>query len=258
MNNLHTIFTGKRFIHLDSTSSTNLYALDLLTKTNPIDGTVILADNQTKGKGQMGNNWYSEQGKSLTLSIIYKTNFLKAMEQAYLNFALSIGIIEAIGRFVTNKADLKLKWPNDLFYKNTKFGGILIENSIRGALLEHTVIGIGINVEKMDFPAEINATFVNQFSDSKVSIELLTKAICEEVEKSYLKLRQGSVSFASIKSLYESFLWGKGKESGFLLNDESPIIATIIGVDTYGRLLLNIDGEEKCFDNKALTFTIND
>ncbi len=252
MNIKHTIFTGKRFIHLKSTPSTNQYAFEVIAKTNPIDGTVIFADNQYQGKGQPGNIWYSEEGKSLTFSIVYKTGFLEAVQQAYLNFAVSLGILQAMRRFAKEGKDLTLKWPNDLFYKNRKFGGILIENTLKGMYLENSVVGIGINIGSLSFPEGIKATFAEHFCDKKVTPLILCEAICEEVEIKFLKLKQGLVTFSQLKLDYENNLWGKGKQVKFSLKDGSIIEAVIIGVDEYGRLKLNINGIEKCFDNKEL------
>jgi BirA family transcriptional regulator, biotin operon repressor / biotin---[acetyl-CoA-carboxylase] ligase len=252
MNIKHTIFTGKRFIHLQSTPSTNQYAFEVIAKTNPIDGTVIFADNQYQGKGQPGNSWYSEEGKSLTFSIVYKTGFLEAVQQAYLNFAISLGILQAMRRFAKEEKDLTLKWPNDLFYKNRKFGGILIENTLKGMYLENSVVGIGINIGSLSFPEGIKVTFAEHFCDKKVTPLILCEAICEEVEIKFLKLKQGLSTFSQLKLDYENNLWGKGKQVKFSLKDGSIIEAVIMGVDEFGRLKLNIDGKERCFDNKEL------
>lgn len=256
MNIKHTIFTGKRFIYLESTPSTNEYAHELITKTNPIDGTVIFADEQTKGKGQSGNSWHSEKGKSLTFSILFKTGFLKAVEQAYINFAVSLGILKALKEISGMEEDLYIKWPNDLYYKNQKLGGILIENTIKGQNLEYSVVGIGINVGKMHFPEGIKAISLEDFSTQAVRVENVCEAICEGVEHYFLKLRKGRHEFNVLKEEYESQLLGKGKERSYELKDGSHFVAVIEGVDLYGRLLLNIKGETKAFDNKEVVFLI--
>lgn len=256
MNIKHTIFTGKRFIRLDSIPSTNVYASEYLTKTNPIDGTVIFADEQTKGKGQPGNSWHSEKGKSLTFSIIFKTGFLKAVEQAYINFAVSLGILKGLQKITGMEEGLNIKWPNDLFYKNQKLGGILIENTIKGLNLEYSVAGIGINVGKMRFPESIKAISLDDFSEKSISVESVCEAICEGVEHYFLKLRKGKQEFNALKAEYESKLLGKGKERSFELKDVSKVKGVIEGVDVYGRLLLNIEGETRAFDNKEVVFLI--
>ena len=130
----NTFFTGKFLLHLPSVDSTNNYAKNYIAKSSPIDGTVILADEQFAGRGQSGNIWLSEAGKNLTFSIIYQTSFLLATEQFYLNMAISLGISAALASILLPDSDLsvKIKWPNDIYVQNKKIAGILIENTISG------------------------------------------------------------------------------------------------------------------------------
>ena len=118
---------GKKLIVLDSVDSTNNYLSKFVNETIVLNGTVILAHNQTKGRGQRGNVWESEDGKNLTFSMYLKTDFL-ALDQ---NFILSITICNSIHELISNYTKKALiKWPNDLFVEGKKICGILIENSI--------------------------------------------------------------------------------------------------------------------------------
>ncbi|HPH88516.1 MAG TPA: biotin--[acetyl-CoA-carboxylase] ligase, partial [Chitinophagales bacterium] len=150
-------------MHLPSVDSTNTYAKSLIAKSSPIDGTVILADEQFAGRGQSGNVWQSEAGKNLTFSIIYQTSFLLATEQFYLNMAVSLGIWSMVNSKLSieknkeltihdSRFTTKIKWPNDIYVNNQKIAGILIENTISGMHLKHSVIGVGLNVNQEQFP----------------------------------------------------------------------------------------------------------
>ena len=142
MNN--SFFTGKFLIHLPSVGSTNDYAKSYMAITSPIDGTVILADEQLAGRGQSGNSWISQSNENLTFSLIYHTSFLNATEQFYLNMAVCLGIWSMVNRH--EEKDITIKWPNDIYVKDKKIAGILIENTISGMQLKYSVIGIGLNV----------------------------------------------------------------------------------------------------------------
>ncbi len=145
------ISIGETLIHLTSVDSTNLYAAQLIRKEIQ-DGTVILADYQTQGKGQGGNQWLSEAGDNLLFSVILKPAFLKADKQYYISMAIANALTDFISTLCDNVA---IKWPNDLLVNHKKIAGVLIENTIMGEYLRTTIAGIGINVNQEKFPAEL-------------------------------------------------------------------------------------------------------
>jgi BirA family biotin operon repressor/biotin-[acetyl-CoA-carboxylase] ligase len=157
---------GNNLIELDITDSTNEYSKKLIKKGPVEEGTVILADFQTKGKGQKDGYWESEKGKNLTFSIILYPNFLDIQKQFYLSMSISIGIVEFLSHLSVKS---KIKWPNDICINNKKVAGILIENSIKRNIISSSIIGIGINVNQTEFKSsapnptslylELNKTF---------------------------------------------------------------------------------------------------
>ena len=144
--NPNTLFIGKKIVYLPNCHSTNDSALSILGSNDVFEGTTIITSRQTSGKGQKGNRWQSEPGKNLTFSIILKPGFLDVKQQFKLNFAVSLGIFDFLSSFF--KSHVKIKWPNDIYYKDSKIAGILIENSIRSMKMQHSIVGVGLNVNQ--------------------------------------------------------------------------------------------------------------
>ena len=145
---MRTINPGNSVIHLTSVDSTNKYAATLLRKENIPEGTVILADVQTHGKGQGGNTWLSDKDLNLLFSLILKPDFLPAYKQFYLSMSIASGIHDCM-------ADLGIrswiKWPNDILIQDKKVAGILIENTIQFQNIQTSIVGIGLNVNQVTF-----------------------------------------------------------------------------------------------------------
>ncbi|MCX6329107.1 MAG: biotin--[acetyl-CoA-carboxylase] ligase, partial [Bacteroidia bacterium] len=129
-------------------SSTNDQASLLLKTESPPEGTVIYTDSQSAGRGQKDNKWESDEGKNLLISIILYPKSIAPENQFYISMAVSLGICDFIDSFFPGS---KIKWPNDIYIKNDKIAGILIENSILGETIENSVAGIGININQEKF-----------------------------------------------------------------------------------------------------------
>ncbi len=136
-------------IKLNAINSTNDYLKGLLAQRYVENFTVVAAENQTQGRGQMGAKWDAEPGKNLTFSVLVKDLLLKIEEIFALNAAVALSIVQSLEEFV--KKDIYIKWPNDILAGNYKIGGVLIENSIRNDGEIYSVIGIGLNVNQVDF-----------------------------------------------------------------------------------------------------------
>ena len=143
--------SGKNFIRLETTDSTNAQAIKMLKSGNVSEGTVILADYQSAGKGQYGNIWVGEKGKNLTFSIVLYPVVLTARTQFFLSMCISNAIQDCL---VKNNIGAKIKWPNDIYTSNGKIAGILIENALSGQNIKWSVAGIGLNVNQLTFGAD--------------------------------------------------------------------------------------------------------
>ena len=109
---------GNNILKLDAVESTNTYASTLLKNQKVSEGLIIQAFHQTAGRGQMGTNWHSLPGESLTFSVILTPTFLKADKQFYLNMAISLGVFEYLT--VKGVAGGLIKWPNDIIVQRKK------------------------------------------------------------------------------------------------------------------------------------------
>ena len=142
-------------IWLDTIDSTNTEALRRLAELPSM--TVLAAREQTAGRGQRGNTWFTEPGKNLTFSIVVKfaEGQLHASQVHWLNYLMS----DVVSMFLRSYGiDCTIKWPNDVYVQRRKICGILIENTLKGEWVDAAVIGTGININQREFPQLANAT----------------------------------------------------------------------------------------------------
>ena len=135
-----------KIINIEETTSTNSY-LARIAAESP-HGTVVSAYRQTAGRGQRGNSWESEPGKNLTFSILLKGTGVAPSDQFQLSEACALGVARALKRYV---GEASVKWSNDIYYGDSKICGMLIEHSLSGGKIDHTIAGIGINVNQTVF-----------------------------------------------------------------------------------------------------------
>ncbi len=184
----NVIVIGKVLVELTEVDSTNNYAFTLLKNDSVAEGTVILTDYQYQGRGQRNNEWIADRGKNITLSIILYPKFLLARQQFYLNQAIALGIYHCINDIVGQ--NVQIKWPNDLYYKDKKMGGILIENVIKGYFLSTSIVGIGLNINQTNFNASLNrATSLGQITQKKHDLTDIIQSLCCHLDQQYLRLR---------------------------------------------------------------------
>ncbi|MDB5226056.1 MAG: biotin biosynthesis protein BioC [Bacteroidota bacterium] len=251
----NSFFTGKFLIYLPTVDSTNSYAKDYITKTSPIDGTVILADEQLQGRGQSGNKWTSEANKNLTFSIIYQTGFLRATDQFYLNMAVSLGILSMVhSQWSILKRESPgafIKWPNDIYVDSKKIAGILIENTISGVQLKHSVIGIGLNVNQEVFSNDLNATSLRLLLQKELDRNEILNELLSSIEKYYLQLKERK--FESLKQEYLENLYHFNVVAEFKKNGEN-FMGKIIDITESGKLVMEIESGVEEFNFKEISF----
>ena len=229
-----SLFIGSTVIRLSRVASTNNYARELVRDKMPIEGTVIVADEQTEGRGQRSNTWVTEPKKNLTCSYILKPVFLAAKDQFMLSAAVALAVFETISEFLPQN-DVKIKWPNDLLVDGKKIAGILIENSLRGNSLETSIVGIGLNINQVEFPKELNATSLRSMDDTELEIDEVLNVLNSHLEKHYLRLRQGDLP--SILSSLNQNLFGFEEQRTLRINGNEEVVA-ILGARPSGELQL--------------------
>lgn len=242
---MNTLFVGQNLIRLKSVDSTNTFLLNLSNKEKLVEGTVVLADSQLKGRGQRGNIWLSQDGKSLCASVLFfpKTDL---QYQFTFNKCIALAIVSSLNIFGVKS---EIKWPNDILVQNKKIAGVLIENSIREKSLHKSVVGIGINVNN-DCTSIKHAISLQEVLKEEVKIDDLLLTLCQELEKYYLLFRNDK---KQIQDLYHNNLFGKESQLNFMKRGK-PFSATIKRVDELGRLVLIEDDEEKVYSMGELSF----
>ena len=183
---------GHSILRLESVDSTNNYAANLLNTTKVSNGTVILAENQLKGKGQRGNSWQVESGKNLTISIVLSDVLFKSNQQFLISQWVSVSLVELLFNFGILA---KIKWPNDILVadNNEKIAGILIENTLQGQQIKHSIVGVGLNINQRIFEG-IRATSMAKNLGRDLVLEDVLQAFLKVLNQSYLKLQKHTVA----------------------------------------------------------------
>lgn len=225
--------------------STQSYAVELSSKSKPIEKTAILTYNQTDGKGQLGAKWQTQAEKNICMSFICYPTRLIAGQQ----FLLSMTAALAVYRFLKQYSggDISIKWPNDLLIDRKKLCGILINNSLQGAIITSSVIGIGVNVNQADFDEELlHATSLLRTEGREFDLDELALALYDSVSDAIDTLNEGH--YELIRSQYHKHLFGMNEKNRFIRRDLSEFEGEIAGVDEDGRLLVNTVGGLEKFD----------
>jgi BirA family transcriptional regulator, biotin operon repressor / biotin---[acetyl-CoA-carboxylase] ligase len=245
----NTLFIGRELVFVPECHSTNDEVQRLLHQKRSPDGLVVVTANQTAGRGQQGNAWISEPGKNLTFSIGLKPHFLDPKKQFYLSMAVSLGLMDYISRLMP-LAEVKIKWPNDMMLNGKKTCGILIENQLMGPLLDRSVVGIGLNVNQLSFSIP-TATSLAAEAGYTFDLNNALSFLLEKLETRYLQLKAGE--FDGLKYDYEQHLYWRDAVHDFIV-DERTVSGIIEGVSAEGKLEVLMDGKQKQFANKEISY----
>ncbi|WP_131538200.1 biotin--[acetyl-CoA-carboxylase] ligase [Pedobacter nototheniae] len=251
-NTFSTLFVGQNLIKLKEVDSTNNYLKNLASNSEPLpEGTVIMADNQFAGRGQQESVWQTEPGKNISTSIYLRPSFLPINKQFYLNIAVSLAVSNALSQFIDEP--IEVKWPNDIYYLGRKMGGILIENTLTGAFIKSSVIGIGLNINQQYFSSEITRRAVSllQIIKKETPLEIILEKIFVYIEKYYLNLREGKYDF--LQSNYLTRLYNFNIPAIYKQNGE-VFEGIIKGVEDNGRLIMETEKGITIFNFKEIEF----
>ena len=213
----NTQFVGKIWFHFSELPSTNGYAANYLTEKTQegaylaTEGVLFTTFNQTAGRGQRTNNWHSEADKNLAYTVILHPRFLLATQQFCMNTAVALAVYDTLANVLEaqNKAeiinDLKIKWPNDIFIGDKKIVGMLIQNTLQGATINASAVGIGINANQKKFLQLPNAGSLCNFTKTYIDLYDLIQKLSVNIEKRFLELKSGGQTIQS--ELYKSHLF---------------------------------------------------
>lgn len=239
-------------IHIEETASTNSYLKELLLTQNIAEGTIVFAHHQTAGRGQRGNSWEAEEGKNLTFSMVLYPTFVIVKEQFILSQLVSLGIKAVLDKYTSH---ITIKWPNDIYWRDQKICGILIENTLGGGVLSSCVIGIGINVNQTEFLSDApNPVSLKMITGKDCLLEELLVVIRDRILGYYRMLRGGDEEF--IVKAYKSSLFRK--EGYYRYSDrEKEFDAKIVDVRPSGHLVLEtLEGEIRTFAFREVKYVL--
>ena len=244
---------GKPFIELQSIDSTNKYAMGLIHgnhlpdgQDEPQHGMAFFAHEQTAGKGQRGKNWRSQKDSNIALSILLNPFPLSIPDQFKLSVCIAVSTWDLFSKYAHDET--QIKWPNDIYWRDRKAGGILIENIIQSSQSaigswQWAIAGIGININQTVFdPALPNPVSLKQITGKNFHPVELAKELCAVIEKNYRLLMAGN--FETLFNKYQAHLYKK--EGKVKLKKGNRVFETTIkGVSEAGQLITQHSIEER-------------
>ena len=224
-------------IRLEEVDSTNRYLHDYVPAEGE-EATLCIADYQTSGRGCGTNHWESERGKNLLFSLLIHPQDIAARDQFHISMAVSLAVCEALMAYGIE--DVSVKWPNDIYWRDKKICGILIENRLAGSFIRDSIIGIGLNVNQQQFLSDApNPVSMCQILGHEVDREQVLRRIIDA-----LKVSPCMLDFTSLR--YNAMLYRKGRGFFLFADEQGEFRAEIQGVDHDGHLNLKKDDGTLC------------
>lgn len=218
-------------IKLDAIDSTNDYLKQLAKERNVENYTIVLANEQTKGKGQMGAQWVSEIGKNLTMSVLVKNLSLKMISIFDFNIAVAMAMVNTLE--FNSVPNVKLKWPNDIMADSKKVGGLLIENIFMSNDGFTAVVGLGLNLNQTNFEHLPQASSLTCIMNTTFDIEKVALTFVEMVQKQLDLLPQNK---NNLWEEYNKLLFKKGTPVVFEAKSGKRFMGIIQNVNQTGKL----------------------
>lgn len=229
----NTRYWGNILHYFQEIPSTHTFATNLLAKSRPMEGTVILAEHQSHGRGQYGKQWESSDKKNLLFSSIIFPQFLSIDNIFLLNVVLSLAIHEMLQKEF--KIEAKVKWPNDIYFDNYKLAGVLIQSSIgANKKIDSAVVSIGLNVNQVEWKERINASSISNIRSKTIDRQVVFNKLCYYLEKKYELLRLDKHS--ELMKEYNACLLGKNNKVS-IRTDEINVEETLIRIEKNGNII---------------------
>ena len=226
-------------IKLSAIDSTNDYLKELSRNQIVENFTTVVANKQTKGRGQMGSNWVSEEGKNLITSILIKDILQEVDEIFHLNVAIALSIFEVLKS--NNLPNLAIKWPNDIMSEHKKIAGILIENSIKSDGKIESIVGIGLNVNQKSFENLPKASSMSLITNSEYDLDEILNQLIFQIKKncSYILTKHTDRLWQE----YHNYLYKINLPLAFKDANQHNFMGIIQGVSTNGLLEIKLEDD---------------
>ncbi len=232
-------------MYIRQADSTNRLLKDMIASADTpaealCNGFYIVTDYQTAGRGQVGNHWESKDGENLLVSILIRPQRLEVSKQFRLSMIASLSVVEALNNTLlpntSTPRPLTIKWPNDIYYKEKKLGGILIENRLRGKEVSDCIFGLGLNINQTVFESDApNPISIKQITGKEADRQAVLEAILTRLNER--KAWLSDEHYEELKAAYVNHLYRR--EGVFEYEDEGGRFeARFKDIDEMGRLVL--------------------
>lgn len=228
-------------------------------------GTVVYTDRQTAGRGQRGNSWESEPFKNVTMSILLRPENVAPNQQFWLSEISALAVERVLSKYIGN---VSIKWPNDVYYKDFKICGMLIEHSLSGGKINYTIPGIGINVNQRVFlsdapnPISLANVLGHEVPTSEILDDLVDEILtmcdqlpekAEEIHREFLSKLYRRDGFHE----YQSTIRSASADGLSVLEEGEHLQARIVNVHPDGMLdLMTTEGHIHTFAFKEVAFIL--
>lgn len=243
--------TRANIIWIDKAQSTNAFAAQMPDDATP-HGTVVATHTQTAGRGQRGNAWEASPGQNLTFSMVLRPRNIAVARQFDMSMAVALGIRDGLSGILPSD-DLKIKWSNDIYWRDGKLCGILIENAVSGTHIGRAIAGIGINVNQTAFVSDAPnpvslAQITGRHFDLKHLLQTVADAVLVRTDSLDARLGQGNSTCdgtcdKTFLDQYLSVLWRNDNAPHLWLHRQTgrTVQGTIAGIGPWGHLVLRFD-----------------
>ena len=223
--------------HFPTLASTN----DEAAKPDYREGDLVVAESQTKGRGQRGHSWESAQGQNLTFSLVLEPLFLPPERQFLLSEVVALSVVDALAAY---GIVARIKWTNDIYVGDKKIAGILIEHKLQGPSLARTVVGVGLNINQMEFSDELpNPISMRQVRNFDFEREQVLERLHYCLMQRYEQLRRGEEQ--ALQEDYHERLYRLGALQWFALPSGRKFRGTIMGVRETGALCVEDEKRQR-------------
>ncbi len=240
-------------IHLEEIRSTNTYLQELDAVHPQPEGILVYTDTQSAGRGQRGNSWESEPGKNLTFSLLLRPEHIPANRQFLLSQVVSLAMVDLLSQYGKGYS---IKWPNDIYWNDSKIAGILIENVLSGSTFTRAIVGIGFNINQAQFLSDApNPISLLQITGEEHPVESLLFQFMEAFEHRYRE----TFAPSSIETVQQEYARNLYRREGYhpYATEGETFLARIVKVEPDGFLLLATPaGETRRFAFKEVSFIL--
>ena len=243
---------------LQTVHSTNSFLRELNGGDASFDMELATTEFQTAGRGQKGNSWESEKSKNLLFSILLHPVYVQPSKQFCISEAIALAVVKSLKEIVADELvakDFSVKWPNDIYWKNKKIAGILIENELFGSTIRDCIVGVGININQQNFISDApNPVSLYNILGVNTNVEEVLDAIIKQFVANVSMIENGQTAL-----LHNEYMDSLFRRKGIYpyRDADSEFMATIKDVRDDGRLILtDSDDKERIYEFKEVAIVL--